>query len=83
MQNLDLFPALLPAAAPAGPRAKPRVLMHVSDAPRRLRRPGAQPADLPARRAFRSGARDRRSGCLPRRAHRAIAHRGLTQWNES
>jgi hypothetical protein len=32
MQNLDLFPALLPAAVPAGPRAKPRVLMNVSDA---------------------------------------------------
>lgn len=32
MLNLDLFEDLLPAVVPAGPRAKPRVLMHVSDA---------------------------------------------------
>jgi len=32
MQNLDLFAELLPTAPPAVQRAKPRVLMHVSDA---------------------------------------------------
>ncbi len=32
MPNLDLFADLLPSARPAAPRARPRVLMHVSDA---------------------------------------------------
>lgn len=31
VENLDLFPELLPGASYAGDRARPRVLMHVTD----------------------------------------------------